>query len=130
MVPRFRPAPTLFVATMLLPLGVTAAPVDKQACVDAATRGQIQRDDQKLRAGAEAFEACSAPTCPAAVQKRCAEWLEIVRTNMPVLTVEAPPGATTRIDDVEANEATLDPGPHIVHVEAPGKIPFDQKVEL
>src|SRR5262249_492508 len=126
---RFWPAPLLF-ATMLLPRGVTAAPIDKQACVDAATRGQIQRDDQKLRAAAEAFEQCSASTCPTAVQKSCAECLQIVKSSMPVLTVEASPGATTRIDDVTTTEVTLDPGPHVVHVEAPGKVPFDQKIEL
>jgi hypothetical protein len=127
---RALPTGALLIATVLAPTAWAApsgAP-EKQACVDAATRGQIQRDDLKLGAAAEAFLVCAKASCPSAVRRSCAEWLEDVRAKMPSVTVTLPPpqasSASLLIDDVPAafgESITLDPGQHVVRVESAAK---------
>jgi hypothetical protein len=113
------------------------ANAEKKACVDAATRGQIQRDDGKLGAAAEAFATCAQPICPAAVRSSCEEWLADARARRPSLVIELPPrtddsaaGATPKISiDGVAGEpgasVALDPGSHVVRVEPPDGEPYD-----
>jgi hypothetical protein len=131
-----RAATTTFFGLALLSAPASAAPTgDKQACVDAATRGQIQRDDGKLAAAAEAFTACSVATCPAAVRKSCGEWLDTVRASMPTATVHLPDaeGAHLTIDGKEASfdvATTLDPGLHKLRVESPRRSSIEQEVTL
>lgn len=106
----------------------------KKACVDAATQGQIQRDDGKLGAAAEAFKVCAESVCPAAVRRSCAEWLEDVRARRPSVTIEVTGdrGAThVEIDGRSAPAGApleLDPGPHVARItsgkEAPFEMPF------
>jgi hypothetical protein len=120
----------------LLTSGASAfAAPDKQACVDAATRGQIQRDDLKLAAAAEAFAACAAASCPATVRKSCLEWLDGVRAKMPTVTIQlADSGAARLRIDGEAvsfgTETTLDTGLHTLRVDAPGREPLTQDFTL
>jgi len=98
--------------------------------VDAATRGQIQRDDGKLHAAAEAFAVCVSSTCPAAVRKSCTEWLADANGKMPHLTVRSEDAGATKlvVDGAAASfdkEQTLDPGRHNVKVEFDkGRRPF------
>lgn len=122
-------------AALAAPSTASPAGPDKQACVDAATRGQIQRDDQKLMAAAEAFAVCASVTCPAAVRKSCTEWLEAVRSKMPTVMVRLAEAATSQlvIDGATGSfnvETTLDAGPHKLHVEAKGKPPLEQDFTL
>src|SRR4051794_6247735 len=116
------------IALLASPSATFAAP-DKQACVDAATRGQIQRDDLKLAAAAEAFAVCAAASCPTTVRKSCIEWLEGVRAKMPTVTIQlADPGAARlRIDGEAASfgtETTLDTGVHTLRVDGPDHAPI------
>src|SRR5215471_12509421 len=111
------------VAVMLAtPVRARAAP-DKQACVDAATRGQIQRDDAKFRSASEAFEFCANEACPAVVRESCATWLAELRQRTPRLTIRiagADQGdVALRVDGKPAALArplVLDPGRHNVLV--------------
>jgi hypothetical protein len=126
--------PALSAAAPSGPARSGSAP-DKQACVDAATRGQIQRDDQKLGAAEEAFAICASASCPAAVRKSCAGWLADVRAKRPAVTVrlsDARP-ATLQIDGAAASfdtALTLDPGPHELRVEPENGPPVIQSFSL
>jgi hypothetical protein len=110
------------------------ATAQKQACVDAATRGQIQRDDGKLGAAAEAFVVCAESACPPAVRQSCSEWLADVQTRRPTVIIELPPakagtGAKLFVDGNARTFATsiaLDPGAHVARVEIPTETPFEQ----
>src|SRR5688572_17554451 len=115
----------------------SAAPLDKQACVDAATRGQIQRDDLKLNAAAEAFALCADASCPVAVRTSCTEWLADVRSRIPSVTVrlvDGPSdGATLLIDGAAASfdkPQALDPGPHAVRIETANGAPVTRSFSL
>jgi hypothetical protein len=106
----------------------------KKACVDAATRGQIQRDDGKLGAASEAFAACADSACPPAVRQSCSEWLADVQTRRPSVVVELPPakaGADAKlfVDEQASNfgkSIPLDPGAHVARIEFPAETPFEQ----
>ena len=108
----------------------------KQACVDAATRGQIQRDDGRLAAAFEAFTECAQASCPQAVRQSCVEWLAGVQAMRPRITVRlADPddSASLHIDGSPAafgDPVALDPGGHVVRVEAAGRPPFTEDVAL
>ncbi len=105
----------------------------KKSCVDAATQGQIQRDDGRLGAAAEAFATCADAACPAAVRRSCAEWLTDVRARRPSVTMEVPPERAASSVEVSVDgrpalagsPLELDPGPHVVRVTAEGEPPFE-----
>lgn len=132
----------LIIAALGTPRSVAAAPPagpDKQACVNAATRGQIQRDDQQLRSAAEAFEICSQESCPAQVRQSCTQWLVEVRALYPTLTIHVDPAklgggpVTVRVDGVTRDldrAVEIEPGLHQVEVEAKGKLPLQQDVAV
>jgi hypothetical protein len=130
---------TAVVITMAVTTPVQAADKDKpdkQTCVDAATRAQIQRDDGKLRAAVEAFKVCSASTCPVAVRKSCSEWLEEWQKKIPSVTVHSEDTGATSLT-IDGNSAPLDtpqqidPGRHTVKVEYDGnRKPFQGDVNI
>jgi hypothetical protein len=116
---------------------LAAAGPDKQACVDAATRGQIQRDDLKLGAAAGAFELCAAESCPAAVRRSCRDWLADAKSRIPYLTVhladDSVQAASLHVDGAAASfdaALSLDPGRHTIRVEADRKAPLSIDVVL
>lgn len=137
--PRRRRQAVPIVALLLTSAAAGAAPAgpDKHACVDAATRGQIQRDDQKLGAAAEAFAICASASCPPAVRASCAEWLEEARSKRPSVTVrlsaEPERAASLYIDGEPAALDTavlLDPGAHEARVEPAAGAPVVQSFSL
>lgn len=109
---------------------------DKQTCVDAATRAQIQRDDGKLRSAVEAFKVCSASSCPLAVKKSCAEWLEETQRKIPSVTIRSEDKGATGLT-IDGSDAPLDapqlldPGRHTVRVDYDGnRKPFQRDIAL
>src|SRR5690606_34517065 len=95
---------SLFVAILVAPAAEAA--VTKQACVDAATRGQIQRDDGKLTDAVEAFTVCTDAACPSAVRQSCVDWLADVRSKFPQVTLHLTrpdASARARVDGTEAS---------------------------
>jgi hypothetical protein len=114
-----------------------ASAPDKPACVDAATRGQVYRDDQKFKSATEAFTLCSQPSCPPVVRKSCVEWLAQIQSRMPTLVVKVTPtpdfDVRLRIDDAAAKldaPVQLDPGKHTVRLEADAHSPVVQAITL
>ena len=128
-------------ARRLLALALIAGPAaaatpEKQACVDAATRGQIQRDDLKLGAAIEAFTLCASSSCPAAVRRSCSEWLEDARAKIPKVRIRVV-GASrvTRVEidgavAAEGSPVALDPGRHTLRVEAEGRPAHERDFSL
>jgi hypothetical protein len=115
-----------------------ASALDKQACVDAATRGQIQRDDQKLTEALKAFVVCMSPSCPTTVRESCRDWANEVRASMPTVTVspnsaEGVANAAVQIDGRDALFGTtysVDPGQHAATLTAAGRAPVTDAFTL
>ncbi len=130
-------------AGVVLALGLAAAPAGaqtKQACADAYIAGQVARKEGRLRDARARFEVCAAAACPAALQGDCKPWLAQLDKDIPRLAVAvtdeagaAIDGATVTVDGAPLaapGPAALDPGDHVVHVEAPGRTPSEQHVTL
>ena len=81
---------------------------NKAACAEAYESGQELRAGKKLRAARERFVACSAATCPGAMQKECTTWLADIDAATPtlVLAARAPDG-----QDAPSTSVTLDGAP-------------------
>ena len=110
-------------AMMLAPAVARADQVD--VCVDAADHAQQLRDQGKLIEAREQIVACSAASCPSAVVKQCARWLQEVDAEVPTLSLRArdATGAdvadvtvlvdgSPRIDSLDGRPMPIDPGPH------------------
>jgi hypothetical protein len=99
-------------------LAASAHSADKRedaraACVAAADRGQVARDQGKLSAARVEFTDCSRSACPSVVAKQCTEWLGEVNQDMPTLTFRA-------LDD--SGKETLDVTVYVDSVERKGSL--------
>lgn len=94
-------------------------------CIDAAKRGQEQRDRGELLASRATFAACGDAACPSVVKRECIHWLAEVDERLPGIIVSVQDGdgrdsgeAIVRVDgqdrpDARAGrELRLDPGSH------------------
>lgn len=110
-------------AVMLSPAIARANQVD--ACVDAADHAQQLRDQGKLIEAREQLVTCSGASCPSAVVKQCARWLQEVDAEVPTLSLRArdATGADVadvavlidgnpRTDSLDGRPMTIDPGQH------------------
>jgi hypothetical protein len=112
----------------------------KQACADAYMAGQVARKDGHLRDARTQFTLCADDACPAALQRDCKPWLEQIEHDIPTLAVAvtdaagaALPGATVSVDGTAARASgasALDPGAHVVRVEAPGMAAREERIEI
>lgn len=118
-----------FVAVALLAARASADDAsEKQACVDAATRGQIAARDSKFVDAVEALKICAAPSCPEVVREKCGWWLVEAEAKAGWLTVTVNrddgtpyPQAQIFVDEKKAlrDERTrVNPGSHSVRVVA------------
>lgn len=106
-----------------------------QACATAYEQAQVQRRKGQLNAARKSLIHCVRDVCPAFLRQDCSQWLNEVERAVPSIVVEARdsagqdrPDATITIDGVtvqltDGKSVTLDPGPHSLHVEAPGLTP-------
>lgn len=60
-----------------------------RACADAASSGQVLRDDGKLIEARARFVTCAQPSCPKLIQKDCAEWQSDVDARLPTVVLSA-----------------------------------------
>ena len=112
-----------------------AAPQAKR-CIEAAETGQQLRGSGRLVAARKSFAVCTSPSCPSAVRRDCARWIEEVDTALPTVAVrledengkEVPDGNVV-LDDGASIEpsagraVTIDPGAHrFTWLRADGKI--------
>jgi hypothetical protein len=115
----------------------------KEACVAAYKGGQIHRKNGELLAARDDFEVCAQDACSAVLRKDCKPWLAQVEQAIPTIIVEAKDEASLAIaapkvffDGEPAKHHTpdgafeLDPGAHVVRVEAPGREPVERSVKL
>jgi len=118
-----------------------AAADDARPCISASTAGQEQRDHGKYRAARASFVACARESCPAPVRRDCSQWLSALDDAMPSILIAATDAAGRDLDDVRVTidgEALLspldgmpkpiDPGPHDVRCESPGRGVVDMPI--
>jgi hypothetical protein len=110
-------------------LGVAAD--GKQACLDAASQGQILRNARQLLQARQQFLACGLASCPGVVQKDCVAWLDQVEKDIPSIALQPRDAAgndlvdiKVTIDGVVVGSGKLDggsievnPGPHTIRFE-------------
>lgn len=89
-----------FITSPTLVPHVAHADLDKASCVDSATKGQVLRDEGKLRDAKAAFTTCSQAACPSVVRASCGEWLAEVDAKLP----PAPPKPSVEERPVAAEE--------------------------
>ena len=101
-----------------------AAPQTKR-CIESAESGQQLRSSGKLMEARKSFALCTAPTCPNAVRRDCAKWIEEVDAALPTVAVrleddqghEVPDGKVVLDDDTPIQPSAgrsvpVDPGAH------------------
>jgi hypothetical protein len=116
----------------------TAWADDRAACVQAADRGQVARDQGKISAARVEFTDCARAACPKLVSQQCTQWLAELVQEQPTVSFRAldPKGTeildvTVYVDSVERKGSLdgttldLDPGVHtfrFVHAGLPDVI--------
>jgi hypothetical protein len=132
----FAIAASLFVAT-------PAFAQSKQECAEAYTQAQVARKESRLKEAKDKLTLCANASCPAALRKDCTPWLAEVEADLPTVTVK-PVDETGRVVDgarisVDGTSVTrdgdvatlrLDPGEHVVRIEADGKKAAEQKITV
>jgi hypothetical protein len=111
-----------------------ADPLDaKEVCRAGYEQGQVDRSRGHLRAAATEFRACSGSDCAPFMRSDCTRWIDEIAADMPslVVVVRSPQGqdlADARVfvdGEPQSDRAAglgfeVDPGPHVLRVEAPG----------
>jgi hypothetical protein len=123
-------------------LAVASARADEaRSCADDAERAQELRDGGKLLAARDLFVRCAQPTCAAAVKRECARWLDETTQRIPTIVPSAREESGEEVTDAKVSidgapialraagsAVPLDPGPHTVRFEAPGRAPSEVRV--
>lgn len=133
----------LFVGStvFVLALAGSSAADEKEECIAAADEGQTLRDASKLLEARERFARCVRDTCPGALRKDCAQFLESIDASLPSLVITATDGSGRELAAVKVTEKdkviaerldgralVLDPGEHWFHFTSAGKRPIDKTV--
>jgi hypothetical protein len=117
------------VATACLFAGSVAYAGDltKEECVDAHSRGQDAKEQNKLSLARKLFLTCAQPACPSLVQGDCARFADELSRMQPSITFVARDGAGTDLPDttvyvdgalvvtrLDGSSHDVDPGSHTV----------------
>lgn len=105
-----------------------------ERCIAAADKGQLLRDEGKLKASRVELATCGADACPVVIRRECVRWLEEVDTRIPTAIVTARDGAGRDLPHARllvdgqvvppervGRSLQLDPGPHTLRAEAEGR---------
>jgi hypothetical protein len=114
---------------------LASADVSKEACIDAHSRGQDAKEQNKLSLARKLFLTCAQASCPELVQGDCARFVDDLGRLQPTLSFTARDGGgndlpdtavyvddilvATRLDDGKAYD--VDPGKHAVKFSHGGK---------
>lgn len=122
-------------------LGAGAAHADVEGCVEMADKGQELRDSGQLVEAKEKLVGCSSATCPAAVAKQCARWLQDVEQSMPTIVVRVRDAAGKDVADAmisidgalraphsDGRPIAVNPGPHTLVVRREGSADAEDKI--
>jgi hypothetical protein len=114
---------------------------EKAECLDAASKGQILRDEHKLVEARDAFRMCARQQCPSMVQRDCSGWLDAVEDAVPTIVISAkdPAGGdlvhvrvsidgALALTALDGQSMTIDPGTHEFHFELADGTAADQQV--
>jgi len=115
----------------------------KAACVTAYKEGQVHRKNGELLSARDDFKVCAQNVCPVVLRKDCGPWLQKVEESIPSIVVN-PSSATGKplsdsriLVDGKAVEPKspdgtieMDPGAHVVRVEATGHNAVDRSIKL
>jgi hypothetical protein len=107
---------------------------DKRVCVAAADQGQLLRDGGKYEDALVQFTSCAEDRCPTIVREQCGVWLGQVMDAMPTVVFAATDAAGNDLiqmrviadgrpvaEVLDGRPVRLDPGPHEIRFEAPGR---------
>jgi hypothetical protein len=107
---------------------------DKRACVAAADEGQLLRDGGKYESALSQFTSCAEVRCPPIVREQCGLWLGQLMDAMPTVVFAATDAAGNDLVEMrviadgrpvaevlDGRPVRLDPGPHEIRFEAPGR---------
>lgn len=113
----------------------------RRVCAEAASAGQVLRDEGKLKDARAKFVTCAQPTCPKLIQKDCAQWQADVDERLPTVVVGAKDdvgkdvlAVTVTMDGkpfaskIDGHSVPVDPGSHRFHFEAARHKPADLDV--
>ncbi|MDB4953010.1 MAG: hypothetical protein JWO36_579 [Myxococcales bacterium] len=112
-----------------------AGDLSKEECVDAHSRGQDAKEQNKISLARKLFLTCAQPSCPSLVQGDCARYADDLGRQQPSLSFAARDGAgadlpdtTVYVDDVlivtrldDGRPHDVDPGKHSVRFQNGGK---------
>lgn len=114
-------------------VAVVAAPAlaqTKRACANAYTEAQVLRAKQKLREAKTQLAICAEETCPQPLRRDCVPWLAEIDKALPSIVVRAKDAGGAAIEAARiavdgepmsaGAPARVDPGDHVVTVEANG----------
>jgi hypothetical protein len=126
------------VFVLVASLAPRAGADEKQACVRAVERAQVDRLDGRLRAAREGFVTCARAVCPDAIRVDCTRWVAEVDASLPTVVIDAVwadghdvAGLTVTLDGQPLTGAAtgravaLDPGSHAFRFDAPGAAPVE-----
>jgi hypothetical protein len=112
------------------------------ACIRASNGGQEERKAGRLADAAQQFASCSRPSCPAAIRRECARWVEEVDLATPTIVFAATNGqggdrsdvrvfvdGSKVLDRLDGRPVALDPGPHTVRYEGSGGVVSTQEFD-
>jgi hypothetical protein len=134
-----KPRVLALIACLLVTSTAHAEPKEEvDACVAAVDRGQAARRKGALREARASFIECARDACPAPIRADCTHWLGDVDARLPRVSVRAvsPDGSdldvTLTLDGTKETDRslTLDPGAHVLHADAVGFRPQEQRIVL
>jgi hypothetical protein len=138
--PRRRAPQVCAVLALVASAGTLHAEVPR-VCVESVERGQSLRDQVKLRQARAAFLSCASTTCPAMIQRDCAQWVADIDVRLPTLIVTASDPSGVDLIDVhvlvdgepflnllDGIAVPVDPGIHVFRFESTGRAPYEQQV--
>jgi hypothetical protein len=115
-----------------------ASAQNAKACAEAASSGQVLRDEGKLIQARAKFVTCAQPGCPALIQKDCADWQAAVDARLPTIVIAAKDetgadisSVTVTMDgqpftvDPGGRSTPVNPGSHKFRAESPGFEPAE-----
>ena len=110
------------------------APPTKAQCIEANTRGQDLRRDNKLSGARESFQACASTSCPPLVRGDCARRIDEIDATQPTIVLVAKDRAGKDVsavhvtvdgkpvtDKLDGAALPVDPGEHVFTFTAPGQ---------
>jgi hypothetical protein len=127
-------------ALLLVALPVAAQDVRRE-CIDASTAGQTSRDAGATLEARSQFLMCASDVCPAVVRSSCGRWLSEIEQQIPSVVIRAADASNVDITEgkvtidgvqvpLDGKPLSLDPGPHLIVVDAARGVHLEKKVLL